>query len=66
MIFISDVIRNLETIKEVHGDLPVLIACQVQPHVVNFDVSIENSVEIFHNKNKTVEIKALVVKGYKE
>lgn len=62
MIFISDVIKQLEKIKEVQGDIPVLTACQIKPHTVDFKFSLES----FFNSDQTVELKAVVVKGYKE
>jgi len=62
MIFISNVIADLEKLKLEHGDLPVLTACQIMPHTVDFKYTIES----FYNGDKTVELKVIVVKGYKE
>lgn len=62
MIFISNVISDLEKLKAEHGDMLMLTACQVRPHAVDFKYSIE----YFYNENKTISLKVVVVKGYKQ
>lgn len=59
--FLSDVIKQLEDVKKEHGDIIVVTACQVSPHAVDFSFSIE----LFTNDSKSVELKAVVIKGYK-
>lgn len=62
MIFISEVIKKLEEVKNEHGDILVRTACQIHPHTVDFNFMVDT----FKNEDKTLEIKAVVIKGYKE
>lgn len=62
MIFISNVIAALQKIKDEVGDIPVVTACQIKPNTVDFKYTVES----FFNENRTIEMKAVVVKGYKE
>lgn len=59
---IESVIKQLEEIKKIHGDIIVRVACQVQPSSVDFNIEV---LETF-NESKTVAFKLLIIKGYKD
>lgn len=62
MMLISEAIKKLEEVKKEHGDIFIRTACQILPNTVDFDFK----VDIFHNEDNTIQIKVLLIKGYKE